>query len=71
MIGHNAPGGTVKRLCSLAGTPGRKTNHSLRATAATRLFQHGTIEQLIMKVTGHHSLDDVRAYKMVSNDQFK
>ena len=59
VVGHNTLGGTVKRLCSAAGIP------------ATRLFQHGTDEQLIMKMTGHHSLDGIRAYKRVSNDQFK
>ena len=71
-VGHNPLGGTVKRICALAGIVGKKTNHSLRATAATRLFQAGSIdEQLIMKMTGHRSMDGVRAYKRVSNEQFK
>ena len=41
------------------------------ATAATRLFQKGIDEQLIMKVTGHRSIDGVRAYKRPSIEQFK
>jgi integrase len=36
---------------------GRYTNHSLRATTATRLYQAGVEEQLIMERTGHRSLD--------------
>ena len=71
MVGHNPLGTTIKRLCSIAGITGRKTNHSLRATAATRLFQKGIDEQLIMKVTGHRSIDGVRAYKRPSIEQFK
>ena len=38
VVGHNPLGTTVKRLCSAAGITGRKTKHSLHATAATRLF---------------------------------
>ena len=37
-VGHNPLGSTVKRLCESAGITGYKTNHSLRVTAATRLF---------------------------------
>ena len=62
----------MKWICALAGIVGKKTNHSLRATAVTRLFQAGsTDEQLIMRMMGHRSTDGVRAYKRVSNEQFK
>ena len=71
VVGHNLLGSTVKRLCSNAGITGHKSNHSLRATAATRLFHHGVDEQMIMKVTGHRSLDGVRSYKRPSLEQFK
>ena len=33
--------GTIARICRQAGITGYKTNHSLRATAATRLYQAG------------------------------
>ena len=59
----------MSRVCSLAGIDGFKTNHSLRVTAATRLFQAGVDEQLIMKRTGHRSIDGVRTYKRVSQQQ--
>ena len=68
-VGHNTLAKTVKRLCETAGISGYKTNHSLRVTNATRLFQSGIDEQLIMARTGHRSLEGVRAYKRVSTDQ--
>ena len=70
-VGHNPLGNMVKRLCEKGGISGYKTNHSLRASAATRLFQHGVDEQLIMGVTGHRSVDGVRSYKRVSREQHK
>ncbi len=36
---------------------------SLRATCATRLYEHGVDEQLIMERTGHRSEKGVRVYK--------
>ena len=68
-IGHNTLEQTVARLCSAAGIQGFRTNHSLRATAATRLYQAGVDEQLIMETTGHRSLEGVRSYKRTSEDQ--
>lgn len=46
------------------------SNHSLRATCATRLFQKGVDEQLIAHKTGHRS-NAIRAYKRASVDQEK
>ena len=68
-VGHNKLEGTVARLCKLAGIPGYRTNHSLRATAATRLYQAGIDEQLVIEMTGHRSLDGVRGYKHTSMPQ--
>ena len=68
-VGHNTLSQTVSRLCKTAGIPGFKTNHSLRVTTATRLFQSGIDEQLIMDRTRHHSVDGIRRYKRVSEDQ--
>ena len=64
-VGHNVLGGVVKRLCESAGLQGHYTNHSLRATAATRLFEAGIDEQLIMQRTGHSTTAGVRSYKRV------
>ncbi len=68
-VGHNTLQLTVPRLCSSAGIEGYKTNHSLRVTAATRLYQAGVDEQLIMKRTGHRSIEGIRLYKRVSDIQ--
>ena len=65
-IGHNVLGKTVGRLCKKAGIQGHKTNHSLRATCATRLFEQGVDEQLIMNRTGHRTTTGVRNYKRIS-----
>ena len=67
-IGHNTISKTVCRLCKSADINGFKTNQSLRVT---RLFQSGTEEQLIMDHTGHRSIDGIRAYKQVSEEQEK
>ena len=68
-IGHNALQGTVARLCQKAQIPGFHTNHSLRATTASRLFHASVEEQLIMERTGHRSLEGIRSYKRTSEDQ--
>ena len=47
---------------------GHFTNHSLRATAATRLFEVGIDEQLIMHRTGHSTTSGVRTYKRASEN---
>ncbi len=62
-LGHNTLTKTIARLCASAGIEGIKTNHSLRATTATRLYQSGVDEQLVMERTGHRSLEGVRNYK--------
>ena len=68
-IGQNTLDHTIARLCQQADIPGYRTNHSLRATTATRLYQAGIDEQLIMERTGHQSLEGVRSYKRTSEMQ--
>ena len=70
-VGHNTLSRTVGRLCKQAGISGCKTSHLLRVTNATRLFQSGVDEQLIVSHTGHRSVDGVRSYKRISEDQKK
>lgn len=70
-VGHNILATSVKTLCEKANLSGKRTNHSLRASAATRLFHGNVSEQMIMEVTGHRSTDGVRCYKQVARDQFK
>ena len=61
-VGHNHISATVARLCRAAGITGFKTNHSLRATSTSRLYQSGVDEQLVMERTGHRSLTGVSSY---------
>ena len=68
-MGHNTLQNTVSRLCNLAGLQLFYTNHSLRATAAMRLYNSGVDEQLVMETTGHISLEGVRSYKRTSSEQ--
>ena len=68
-LGHNILSGTVSSICKLAGIQGFKTNHSLRATATSRLYQSGVDEQLVMERTGHRSVEGVRSYKRTSDRQ--
>ena len=65
-LGHNALQQTVPRLMKNAGYTGYYTNHSLRVSAASRLYDSGVDEQAIMSVTGHSSTDGVRCYKSMS-----
>ena len=48
-IGHYQLQSVVQRIWTAAGITDYKTNHSLRATSATRLFHHNVDEQLIME----------------------
>ena len=70
-VGHHTLRNTVSRLCKAAGITGFRTNHSLRATAATRLYRSGIDEQMVVEHTGHRSLEGVRSYKRTSDTQKK
>ena len=62
-IGHNKLADTVPRLMRDAGISGYFTNHSLRATATTRMYDAQLDEASIMQRTGHRSVQGVRTYK--------
>ena len=68
-VGRNKLAKAVSKMCEACGIEGLKTNHSLRATAATRLYSSGIDEQLVMERTGHRSLEGIRSYKHTSADQ--
>ena len=56
----------IKDICNRASLGGYRTNHSLRSTAATRMFDANVDEQLISEITGHSS-NAVRNYKRTSD----
>ena len=47
---------------------GISTNHSLRATCATQLFWQ-EFRRLVQKQTGHKSLESLRVYERVTENQ--
>ena len=59
----------LKSMCSDAGLKGNFTNHSLRATGATTLFDAGVPEAIIQKRTGHKSVDSLRFYERTTLKQ--
>jgi hypothetical protein len=67
-VGRHKLTDMVKSICELGGFTGYRTNHSLRSTAATRLYDAQMDEQLISEVTGHRSVA-VRSYKRTGEAQ--
>ena len=67
-LGHNKLNSMVKTMMSEAGVEGYYTNHSLRATAVSRLFQNDVDDKLIKGVTGHRS-DALQGYKRETEEQ--
>ena len=67
-VGINKIRGVVSELLHNAGLDGYFTNHSLRRTCATRLFQAGQSVKLVKEVTGHVS-DAVHKYQTTSDEQ--
>ena len=68
-IGKNPLSKMLKTMCEEAGIHGNKTNHSLRAYAATELFSAGIPENVIQDRTGHRSLEGLRKYERISEKQ--
>lgn len=62
-IGHNMLQKRFKEMCSSAGLKGNFSNHSMRATAVTRMYDAGVNEKQIMKRSGHRSVEGVRSYQ--------
>ncbi len=60
-IGKHTLQSMVKKMCEQAKIKGSKTNHSLRATAATQMFREGAPEKEIQERTGHGSLEGLRS----------
>ena len=69
-LGHNTLKTMVKVLTDEAGigSRGKFSNHSLRASTATRLFRDGVDEQLIAEQTGHRSTSALRRYKRADSN---
>ena len=68
-VGRNTLAAVVKKMCKEVGIEGKKTNHSLRATGATELFQAKVPERLIQQRTGHRSVEALRVYERTTAGQ--
>jgi len=67
-IGKNTLSQMTKRMCAEAKIEGNKTNHSLRAYATSK-FQAGIQEKVIQDSANHKSLDGLRKYETISEEQ--
>ena len=58
-------------MFSEAKITGNFTNHSLRATGATELFQSEAPEKVIQGITGHHSVSALQQHERPGDLQLK
>ena len=68
-LGRNKLSQMVPEMCKLGNISGHKTNHSLRATGATELYEAQVPEKIIQERTGHRSLECLRMYERTSDKQ--
>ncbi|XP_064384924.1 zinc finger MYM-type protein 2-like isoform X2 [Halichondria panicea] len=67
-VGKNMLYKMVNTICAQGGIE-LKSNHSLRATGATELYNAGVPEKIIKERTGHRSLESLRMYERTSDKQ--
>ena len=70
-VGVNWLRNILPELSQKSGCGVRYTNHSLRATAITRMFNSGVPEKLIAENSGHKSTKALRCYERTSSEQQK
>ena len=68
-IGRNKLAQMVPEMCRIGGISGHKSNHSLRATGATELYEAEVPEKIIQERTGHRSFECLRMYERTSEKQ--
>ena len=68
-VGKNTLSKMVKEMCSESGVNGEKTNHSLRATGISDLYQAGVPEKVIQERSGHLSISGLRQYERTTLGQ--
>ena len=68
-VGFNTLKGFVNKIFSGTGVECDYTNHSLRATAITRMFTSKVPEKIIAEKSGHRSLEALRSYEHTSLEQ--
>ena len=68
-VGINSISSILPELSKKSGIPVRYTNHSLRATAITRMFNAEVEEKVIAEISGYRSLKAQRSYEQTSVPQ--
>ena len=68
-VGVNTIKQFLPKICSSIGTNAKYTNHSLRATAITRMFNGSIPEKVIAEKSGHKSIKALRCYEKTSLQQ--
>ena len=58
-----------RELLVEAYSSSNKTNHSLRATSATQMYNSSVPEKIIQERTGHRSLEALRMYERINQQQ--
>ena len=67
-VGINKLKEIIPQLFLESGLEVRYTNHSLRVTAMTRMFNSGVPEKIIGEKSGHRSLEALRCYEHTSKE---
>ena len=70
-VGVNWLRNILPELSQKSGCGVRYTNHSLRATAITHMFNSGVPEKVIAENSGHKSTKALRCYEHISSEQQK
>ena len=70
-VGINKLKTIIPDVCADCGLSTQYTNHSLRATAITRMYNKGVPEKLISEKSGHRSVKALRVYERTSEMQHK
>lgn len=68
-VGKNISYTMVKTMCAEAEIKGKKTNHSLRVAGVSCLFDAGVPEKIIQQRSGHRSIDGLRVYERITDEQ--
>ena len=68
VVGINTIRKVVRNLLSSADIDGYFTDHSLRRTSSTQMFQAGIDRKIVKEITGHKS-DALDKYQVTSEDQ--
>ncbi len=71
-VGHNILAQFLKRMLDSAGIDStNKTNHSLRATAISHMFQSSVAQKVVKERSGHLSKEGLTPYERTTAQQQK